>query len=273
MRHTTAALAAATTLLLGFGCGQASATGYPIGIPTPVESAFSCRDFDSAGLLREFTVTPLPEGPRAQSDGTLSLATVYYETTDGWVLDWYQNSTGHDIHHVIIQAADGGHAYSYAPPVTSDRNLHGDAVLADGAIKPLYEPLRSATFCYSLPHTGTEGCTLGYWKVLQHHDSWPAGLLPGQSLQTVFGPNAYADTLLVALDYKGGPGVDGGKRLLLKQAVAALLNATSASVAYPQTRTQVIEEVRFALASGDRGLMLSLASTLDAYNNLGCPLN
>ncbi len=273
MRTITSAIAAATTLSLGLACGQASATGYPIGTPTPVESAFSCRDFDSAGLLRELTVTPLPEGPRAQSDGTLSLATVYYPTTDGWVLDWYQGSTGQDIHHVIVQGADGGHAYSYAPPVTSDRNLHGDAVLADGATKPLYEPLRSATFCYSLPNTGTEGCTLGYWKVWQHHDSWPASLLPGQNLQSVFGPDAYADTLLVALDYKGGPGIDGGKRLLLKQAVAALLNATSPSVAYPQSQAEVIAEVRFALASGDRGLMLALASTLDAYNNLGCPLN
>ena len=273
MRTITSAIAAATTLSLGLACGQASATGYPIGTPTPVESAFSCRDFDSAGLLRELTVTPLPEGPRAQSDGTLSLATVYYPTTDGWVLDWYQGSTGQDIHHVIVQGADGGHAYSYAPPVTSDRNLHGDAVLADGATKPLYEPLRSATFCYSLPNTGTEGCTLGYWKVWQHHDSWPVILLPGQNLQSVFGPDAYADTLLVALDYKGGPGIDGGKRLLLKQAVAALLNATSPSVAYPQSPADVIAEVRFALASGDRGLMLALASTLDAYNNLGCPLN
>lgn len=273
MRNIAAAIVAATTLVLGLASGPAAATGYPIGMPTSVESAFSCRDFDSAGLLRELTVSPLPEGPRAQTDGTLSLATVYYLSTDGWVLDWYQGSTGQDIHHVIVQGADGGYAYGYAPPVTGDRNLHGDAVLADGAIKPLYEPLRSATFCYSLPNTGTEGCTLGYWKVWQHHDSWPAGLLPGQSLQTVFGPNAYADTLLVALDYKGGPGVDGGKRLLLKQAVAALLNAASPSVAYPQTRTQVIEEVRFALASGDRGLMLSLASTLDAYNNLGCPLD
>jgi len=35
----------------------------------------------------------------------------------------------------------------------------------------------------------------------------------------------------------------------------------------------VIQQVTFALNTGDREVMLSLATTLDAYNNQGCPLN
>jgi hypothetical protein len=44
-------------------------------------------------------------------------------------------------------------------------------------------------------------------------------------------------------------------------------------VDYPLTSAQVTAQVLFALQSGDREVMLSLASTLDAYNNQGCPLN
>jgi hypothetical protein len=69
-----------------------------------------------------------------------------------------------------------------------------------------------------------------------------------------------------------GPGVDGAKRILLKQAVAALLGAILPDVDYPVTAPTVASQVAAALASNDRKIMLSL-STLDAYNNQGCPLN
>ena len=41
----------------------------------------------------------------------------------------------------------------------------------------------------------------------------------------------------------------------------------------PLTAAQVIQQVTFALDSGDRDVMISLSATLDAYNNQGCPLN
>lgn len=265
---------AVATLLLAAAVGDASATGFPIGTPTPVPAGYSCRDFDTAQILREMTVAPLPDGPVAHSDGVLGVATVYYLSTPGWVLDWYQNSSGQSIHHVVVQGADDGYAYSYSPPVTSDRNLHGDAVAADPAVKPLYETLRSATFCYSVPQDNPySGCTLGYWKVRQHHDSWPAGYFTWSNLRTQFGPHAFDDTLLNALNYKGGSGIDGARRILLKQAVAALLNSASGGVNYPLVQSEVHQYVGFALASGDRDVMLALAGTLDAYNNQGCPLN
>jgi hypothetical protein len=42
---------------------------------------------------------------------------------------------------------------------------------------------------------------------------------------------------------------------------------------YPRTPAGVISDVSSALASGNRDTMITLASQLDADNNLGCPLN
>ena len=79
------------------------------------------------------------------------------------------------------------------------------------------------------------------------------------------------DTLLQALKLKGGPGVDGAKQILLRAAVSALLNSTS--INYPLTTSEIITMTDNALATGDRATMLSVASELDALNNLGCHLS
>ncbi|KAF1714820.1 hypothetical protein CSC71_03400 [Pseudoxanthomonas sangjuensis] len=264
---------AATLALTLAAAGTASATGYPIGTKTPVDPSFSCRDFDTAGLLSELVISPIPEDVTLHSDGTLDVATAYYFSSDGWVLDWYQLSSGQAIHHVLVQGPNGAYDYSYDPPVTEDRNLAGTAVPTPPYVNPKYEGLDKASFCYSTPHEGVEGCTLGYWKVPKHHDSWPWPYTTGSSLQSAFGANAFNDTFLTALNYKGGPGIDGAKRILLKQAVASLLNAASGGVEFPLTTQQVIDMTTFALGSNDRDVMISLSATLDAYNNMGCPLN
>lgn len=124
---------------------------------------------------------------------------------------------------------------------------------------------------------GDEGCTPGYWK--NHTDSWPpTGYSTGQTVQSVFSAaTAYPDqgsaTLLAALNFGGGPGVTGGAEILLRAAVAALLNASHPGVDYPMATASVISKVNTALASGSRDAMLTLANTLDAQNNQGCPLN
>ncbi len=76
-----------------------------------------------------------------------------------------------------------------------------------------------------------------------------------------------------ALALPGGPGVAGGARVLMKQAVAALLNAAHPSILYPLTPAQVISQVNAALASGNRSTMIALAAQLESYNSAGCPLN
>jgi hypothetical protein len=124
------------------------------------------------------------------------------------------------------------------------------------------------------PPPGDEGCTPGYWK--NHPGSW-TGFTSGSTLESVFDvPDSLGldnATLLDALNFGGGSGVSGAARILLRAAAAALLNAASSGVAYPLTTAQVISQVNAALASGDRDTMLTLASLLDADNNLGCPLN
>jgi hypothetical protein len=81
------------------------------------------------------------------------------------------------------------------------------------------------------------------------------------------------DTLKQALEYGGGSGTSGAAKNLLKQAVAALLNAAHSNVNFPWSVSQVISQVNAALASGDKDDMEDLADHLDYKNNLGCPLN
>ena len=128
------------------------------------------------------------------------------------------------------------------------------------------------------PAPGTQGCSHGYWK--EHPTVWPAPYDPTDILGDVFalgpfvnlnGDNVPNDSLLDALFYTGGDGPAGGARNLLKQAVGALLNAASGF--YPLTTAQVIGMVNSALATGNRSTMLTLASSLDNLNNLGCPCN
>ena len=105
----------------------------------------------------------------------------------------------------------------------------------------------------------------------------PTGYSPNQTLESVFDvPNSFGldnATLRQALGFKGGSGTLGAAQILLRAAVAALLNSAHPDVDYPRTTAEVIADVNAALASQDRSTMLSLATALDADNNLGCPLN
>lgn len=123
---------------------------------------------------------------------------------------------------------------------------------------------------------GDQGCTPGYWK--NHLDSWAgSGYTSASAVVTVFtSATTYvaADaTLLDALKFKGGAGVDGAVRILLRSAVAALLNSKSAELAYPLYAPYLIVDVNAAINTGDRDMILALADELDLKNNLGCPLN
>jgi hypothetical protein len=121
---------------------------------------------------------------------------------------------------------------------------------------------------------GEEGCSHGFWK--NHTDAWvPTGLTPDMSVEFVFaGSSAYSEigpsSLLEALEFNGGSGVEGGARILLRQAVASMLNAEHPDIAYPRTSNSIVADVNAALAGGDRSQMLQLAEELDHDNNLGC---
>lgn len=135
----------------------------------------------------------------------------------------------------------------------------------------------SYTSHYTGQQPGDEGCSHGYWK--NHTDSWPpTGYSTSQRIDAVFSeadhyPSLASLSLYDALSFSGGSDTTGAAADLLKQAVAALLNAAHPGIGFPLTPAGVIGSVNGALASGDRDTMLVLAANLDANNNLGCPLN
>jgi hypothetical protein len=133
----------------------------------------------------------------------------------------------------------------------------------------------SSTTTTTVP-PGQEGCTPGFWKQPQHLDAWVT-YTPGQTLESVFDvPDAFGldnVTLLEALSLEGGSTTADAAEVLLRQAVAALLNAASPEVDYPLTEAEIIARVNAALASGDRDTILALAEELDTFNNLFCPLD
>lgn len=143
---------------------------------------------------------------------------------------------------------------------------------------------------------GNEGCTPGYWK--NHPASWQV-YAPTTTLNTMLSvnwvngvkqvtPNPVpaslglgGDSMMKALGYPGGTGLQGGARILLRAAVAAYLNDAHNGVLYPIPRflgTQpagspyLQKLVLNALKSGDRSKMIAVASQLDGHNNLGCPI-
>jgi len=119
------------------------------------------------------------------------------------------------------------------------------------------------------------GCTPGFWK--NNTDQWE-GFTPDQPLWTVFGefPDALSsleeDTLLDALQYPGGPGLEGAARIMLRQAVAALLNEHHHRISH-YTWGTVERLVMEALEDPDRDALIVLSAYFMYENELGCPLN
>jgi hypothetical protein len=126
---------------------------------------------------------------------------------------------------------------------------------------------------------GYEGCSPGYWK--NHEADWQEAK-PGKLLSSAFDIKSYPDaTFRQALRFKGGPGLDGAYRILMRSATAAWLNAAHEGLGYPLRRNSVseltgeaslVDQVNKAIASGKRAKMLALYEKLDMYNNLGCDL-
>ena len=121
-----------------------------------------------------------------------------------------------------------------------------------------------------------EGLSHGYWK--NHLDDWTVtGYSPVQTLGSVFTESSSLGldgcTLLEALNFQGGNTLQEKAKILLRNAVASLLNAAHPNINYPLLLTDVITDVNAALASGDADTMLELEVILDGYNNLGGDLS
>jgi len=117
-----------------------------------------------------------------------------------------------------------------------------------------------------------EACTHGFWK--NNPDEWaPTGYAPTDLVSSVFVvPSELAgDTLMQALDYRGGSKFVDAARILLRTAVGALLNAAHPEVNFPLTEAEIIAGVNAALATGDRRMVLGYVDTL-VFPELMCPL-
>ena len=129
----------------------------------------------------------------------------------------------------------------------------------------------------SLP-AGGEGCGAGFWKNPRNMDHWEGtGLTPADGVGAALGgtpdgfrrPEQAVDpatlSLVEALRLRG-PGVNQ----LVRQAAAALLNATSDGVSYDLRAEEVRDAYLEALAGGD---VPGTADLLAALNEQSCPLD
>ena len=121
----------------------------------------------------------------------------------------------------------------------------------------------------TIAQTGNQGCSHGFWK--NNTGAW-VGYSTSTTLGSQFAnvPSNLANkTFLEALNFQSKIGSEG--RLLL-QAVAALLNAAHPDIGYPLSEAEIKTRVGTALA-GTAIDEEALKDELDAYNNLGCPLD
>lgn len=133
-----------------------------------------------------------------------------------------------------------------------------------------------------LPPGGEEGCSATFWKDKKNKSKW-VGYTTDTKLKSVF---AKADDK-TCKDY----GKDGDKKFiealgwgtatgklhdafknLMREAVAALLNASHPGVDYPATPAEVVLMVNDALTSCDAAALTTLANELKAANNAGSVL-
>lgn len=133
-----------------------------------------------------------------------------------------------------------------------------------------------ATVTVTVQCAGFAGCTPGFWKTRTIDAVWgPTTYSPNTLLSAAFSNlNGFNSTTMIqALNFGGGPGVNGAKQILLRAAVASLLNSTHPDVSFEKSTAEVIAAVNAALASNDRNAILALATTLDNHNNEGCSID
>ena len=125
----------------------------------------------------------------------------------------------------------------------------------------------------SVIHAAIAGAALSF------ADSWPAPYTPDSNLRDVFvtAPVELVpdDTFLEALNYGGGTGVAGATRILLRAAVASLLNSASPDVAFAVSTGHVVDTTISRIETQYRPTLLIRATYFDSINNgpNGCPLD
>ena len=178
--------------------------------------------------------------------------------------------------HTITEVGQSGVVVTEISVSPEDRRVSFDLNLRTVTATAVDDPTPTKITFTNKTQTGTQGCTPGFWKQDFHFGFW-TGHSPTDTVGSVFTgalPELSGETLLDALQGGGGPGLLGKEKILLRAAVAALLNASSSSVSYPFTSAQIITAVNAALATGNQTTINNLATLLDNANNGsgGCPI-
>ena len=131
--------------------------------------------------------------------------------------------------------------------------------------------------------TGFEGLTPGFWKNNAGNKNavaWPrdgnGNLIwdPGQAASTMFSALLTVGSPYASLSLADALGLGGGGlAALLRQAISAVLGATSPYVAYPLTAADVIAAVNAAILGGNATTITNLQNTLAGYNNAEADLD
>jgi hypothetical protein len=112
------------------------------------------------------------------------------------------------------------------------------------------------------------GCGASYWMNPETFSGWPEGYAPENELNALLANKIQEPTsLLVALMFEGG-----GRPGLLRETVAALLNAESEVLEYPFSAGEIIERVSIALEGDDLAEIEALSDLYRLMNEGSCPL-
>ena len=166
---------------------------------------------------------------------------------------------------------------STSSPVPTSSAIPARSPVSTGGPSPAgSSPEASST---AKPHLGTtEGCKPSFWAKPGNFDLWEEHR--PDDLVGIFFPEP-ADYAQLGLGDALQPTPDGDpRRTLIREAVAAILNAAHESLEYPYSRYQpgvddrhpIVPTVAELLRTGTQSEMSDFERDLTAANDLGCPL-
>jgi len=227
----------------------------------------------NAGGVATFTITAFNDGP-----GTATGVTITDTLPTG--LAWTDNSASCTVTAGVLNCNIGDMLTntSFAVTVsatTSSANcgpvVNVARVSGTNEINSPQDNIATASLnviCGGVAH----GCTPGFWKNHATTPPW-GGYLPTQTVASVFtipaglSASLGTQTLLTALDGGGGSTINDKAAILLRAAVAALLNAANGNPVYPINVANVISQTNAALASLNATTITNLGTKLDTWNN------
>lgn len=131
-----------------------------------------------------------------------------------------------------------------------------------------------------MPEICGEGCAVGYWKKSKHFGFWPEDFFADESCgePTLFCDEFSCSTIAAQQAFGGKTLLDvlfqpgNGLKALGRQAVAALLNATSDDVEFALSEGHVKDMVNDAIDSDDLATYVFVKNQLAPLNQQYCPI-